>query len=837
MWFFNQLIRLYPSGFRAEYGSALHQQFADEWMDAPSAFSRLRLLLQSLWEFLLLWPQIMGSEFLQDTRYCWRTWRKAMGVTLLAILSLSLAIGVSTGIFSILSATLYRSLPFAHAEELVELNIFFGPLFKGQTAFEAWAGSTSYLSGATAVNVSKLNLSGNSQSLRIPVVEVSPNFFDLLGTPIYRGRNFTHEEGVSGKGDVAILSHALFEQAYGGDLRILGQKIRINNFPLTVIGIAPPRFDYPDQAGLWTPTAFDWNRIPKQSPDNIKIIGRMKPHLSFPTAVRAFELDAAANGKPFSSAPEWKARLVSLREQLAGPIAKSVWVLFVGITSVLLIACANMANLLLTRYAARQREFQIRSSLGAGIARISQQILTECILLSLISGLLSLGIAHLTVQLGFLYFPPNFRFQHYEVFDSQVLLFAFLLSLLSGLAFGFTPVLLRRGAWAMRANSIRHALLALQFGLTVVLLASSLSIGEALIRLHNTDLGLTTKNISTATISLAGTRYEGKQQSIDYISKALAQVRAFPQFHSAAAIDYFPIATKTFSAANYKLRTTPQEQMLITLSASPDFFQTVGTPFLAGRDFTAHDTLNSEPVVIVNESYAKLDGGARAVLGQKLRPTDKDEKPATIIGVTRDIQFDGAEGGVMPALFRPMAQAPPNFFTIAIHHKSGNAPLHQLAAALQSLSPDVPVYDVLPLEQRVQRTLAKPNLYTIVLAFFGGFSLLLTLLNCYSICANAMAQRTREIAIRLAVGAQSRQVRAMILAQMLPAILLGLSAGFLLIPTTATLLTKLIETIQPATWNLRLLPLASLFCVAILAIWLKTRQVLRLDPAEALRSE
>ena len=839
MWFFDCLLRLYPAGFRAEYSLTLRQSFTDEWLAAPATSARLRLCVQSLCEFLLVWPQIAGAEFAQDARYCWRSWRSRTGVTTLAILSLALAIGVSTGVFSILSATLYRSLPFSKPAELVDLHLHFGPVFAGQAAFQQWQSSSTYLSGATVMMIGDFNLTRSPAAIRIKLAEVSANFFTLLGTPIYRGRGFAPEEEILGKGDVAVLSHALFEQAYGGDLRVLNQKILINGHPLIVIGIAPPAFDYPDHVALWTPTVFDSGRLPKANASFLNVTGRLKPQLSIAQANHAFDAEVASRPKAvdMGSGPDAKPQLIPLRNTLVGPVAQSTWVLFTGICSVLLIACANMASLLLTRYAERQREFQIRSFLGAGVARIGQQILTECVLLACASGLLGLTVAFLTVQIAIHFYPPVFAFQTYEILDTQVLLFAFLLSLFCGLCFGAIPALIRKQSAARRINAFRHTLLGLQLCLTVVLLIASGSIGQALLGLYATDIGFQTKSVVTATVSLAGTPNASKTASIAYLDTALERLRALPGVSDVGAIDFLPLSTRSFFGGFYRVQTKTEPEAAIHIASTPGFFHAIGASIVAGRDFLPSDTTASAPIAIVNESYAKLDGGLRGVLGRKLRAVPKDDKAPTIVGVLRDIYFVGPQNEMMPQIYRPLAQGSATFFTIAVRHEQNANPARQIAAALQALAPDVPIYDVLPFERRLEQSLARPNFYTIVLVFFGAFSLLLTLVNGYSLCANTIEQRTRELAIRMAVGAQAQQVRTMILRQMFPAMAIGLAAGFVIAPWATTLLTHLIETIAPARWPARLLPIAALAGIATLAIWLKTRRILRLAPSTALRAE
>lgn len=384
--------------------------------------------------------------------------------------------------FSVFSATLYHGLSFREPERLVQLNAYFAPIYEGRSAI-AWKQKNSYLGEVAAYNTGEFTLNREPHSIRIQVIEGTANLFGMLGARLHIGRTFLAEEEIPGHGDVTILSHALYEQAFGGDQRLLGQKIFVNQRPLTVVGVAAVGFDYPQGASIWTPTSFDLAMIPKAGLSITTTIGRLEDDLSLEAANTALAVMVHRDltAKIPMGIEAQKPRLIAMREQLAGPATKAVWVFFGSICVVLLIACANLSNLLLTRFAERLEEFRIRALLAAGIGRITQQILTECLLLSFSAGLLGLGDAFITTQLIARYYPPLFAFQAYEILEWRVLLFAFSLSLFCGLAFGLAPALLLREGQARRANRIRHSLLAVQVCLTLVLLCSFASLGKGLL--------------------------------------------------------------------------------------------------------------------------------------------------------------------------------------------------------------------------------------------------------------------------------------------------------------------------------------------------------------------
>ncbi len=834
---FRLLIQLYPASFRAEYGTAMEQQFREEWATQP----RLFLLLQAVGELLLLWPQLTWAEFTQDAKYCWRSWRKRTLVTLLAVLSLGMAIGVSTGVYSVIDSLLYRSLPFREPDRLVHFQSYFAPAFEGRNSILKWQAEHNFLEGVSIFSATELNLNTQSASIRVKTVETTANFFRLLGTPLHIGRDFLPEEDIKGKNKVAILSHALYQQAFGGDTRVLGQKITLNQQPFTVIGIAAPSFDYPDNAAIWLPTAFDPDGIQKSGTNSFYTIGRLKDGLSFTAATAAFESIASHKkeyGFPTTGAA-YQPQMLSLRNHITVEYRDAIWILFAGVVAVLLIACANLSHLLLSRFAERESEFRIRAWLGAGTSRIHQQILTECVLLSLAAGFIGLAFAWLTIQIGTHYYPPQFAFQKYEILEGRVLLFTFAVSMICGLCFSLAPLFLRREGRTRWTPHLRLSLFALQICLSSLLTLNSLSLGRSLLDLSKVDLGYQTDRVHTATISTAATSRSTTTNL--YCEQAIAALTRLPGVESAAAIDFLPLAAKSFMAGIYHVQTKTEPELAIHLSTTPGFLNSIGARLLVGRDFTPADKLNSPEVAIVNESFARLEGGIDKILGRKLKmsKTFGDQGPgATVIGVVRDFRFAGPTENSNATVMRPFAQKPQNFFTLTVRSKPGTPDLAPLIrSTLSTLDPKIPVYDVMSFRESLNRVLARPNFFSLVLFFFGAFSLLLTLIHGYSLCANMLEQRRREMGIRSALGATPAELRWLILRHLLPALWTGLGAAFLLSNWSSSFVSVLVSgiTTPPTLWHASIL--AILATTAIVSIWLKTRSLLKLSPAETLRAD
>lgn len=841
MWLFRLLLRMYPAGFREEYGAVMEQAWADEWREATSTGARARLAVKLAVDLLWQWPEVLAREFGQDARYGLRTWGRRQALTTVAVVTLGMAIGVSAGVFSVMNGILFRSLPFREPERLVQFERYFAPVYKGPEEFAHWTADHDFLGATGVFSIGEYNLNRKPTAVRVKGAETTANFFELLGAKLYLGRGFTREEEGKGKGDVVVLSHGLFEQAFGGDTRVLGQTIVLNGRALTVVGVAWPGFDFPGNATLWTPTVYDPTRIPKSGVTSTITMGRIKDGLSMEQAQAAFRVVEQRHRNDFLNfGPDWPAPLmVELREHLAGDVGKATRVLFAGVCAVLLIACVNLAHLFLSRFGERSQEFEIRAWLGAGAGRITQQIVTECVLFAVLAGMVGLGFAWGVARLGDYFFPPVFAFQQYEVLDGRVLGFTLGVSLLCGLLFGLMPAMLRRRGVRGR-NRAQMALLCGQACLTALLVVASIDLGAELVRLNQLDLGYNVRDAYTATISLAGTSYESETGKREFLRKALAAVERTGLVEKMGAIDALPLAVNTFMGATFEVANSKKPELALTASATPGLIEAMGGKILAGRDVSAVDRNGGVPVVLVNESFAKLEGGVERVLGRKLRYNSQDttkRATPTVVGVYRDFRFES--GGTVPAVMHPFEQEALNFFSIVVRPKPGAE--DRIASVLKLVLADVdravPVYDVMPYGQRLERAMARPNFYGVAVLFFGGFSILLTVLNGYSLCAGALERRKRELGIRAALGATPGQLRWMLVREILPAVVVGVAVGAVLSPYSAVMLTQLLDGLKGAPVWWRAAGVVALALTAAVTIWLKTRGLLAMRPADQLRSQ
>jgi putative ABC transport system permease protein len=503
------LIKLYPARFREEYAEPLGRQFADEYREAARGGNRALFWIRVLGDLLVSIPTEIARELARDLAFALRVYRKRLPVTALAIAALALGIGATTGVFSVLNAVLLRSLPFSSPERLVEIENSALNAIAGRTRFNDWQAKSGYLAGAATFSSTDMNLAVGADSARITVAETSAGFFDLLGVHPVFGRTFAPEEDAKGREAVAVIGYGLWQQMFGGRPGVLGEKIIVNGTPATLIGVAPPGLDYPGKVAVWLPSVFDLERFPKSGVIRWRTLGRLKAGMTLDRARAMFLAEVARREQPQTGrkVPRGFVRmapaLVSIRDQLAGPVREPSLVLL-GITVfVLLIDCANVAHLLLSRFAERRQELAIRMALGASRARLVQQATAESLLLTGLACAGGIAIARWAAQLAAAVQPAALAAQDYAALDWRVLLFALSLAGATGIVFGALPALAlgsvhslagpmraQAGGGGKGANHVRNALIATQAALALSLLAGSSIMGQAFLRLLGTDLGI-----------------------------------------------------------------------------------------------------------------------------------------------------------------------------------------------------------------------------------------------------------------------------------------------------------------------------------------------------------
>jgi putative ABC transport system permease protein len=852
---FSWLLRLYPARFREEYEMPMERQFRDEYREANSGWSRTRLWMRTLWDLTVSVPEQFAAELQLDLKHGLRVYRHRLASTVLAVIGLALAIGVTTGVFSVLNALLLRSLPFSDPGQLTRLWHPPVSALSGRTGFFDWSRQSVYLESVAAVSPSDMNLTGEREAFRVRIAETSANFFRLLGTNPVAGRTFTVEEDIPGHNEVAVISHSLWQQLYGGDPDISGKPLHVNGARMTVIGVAPAGFDFPGRTAVWMPTVFDFEKVPHRGALFIETIGRLKKGVSDRMAQEMYDAEirripekqrTLSPGEPDA---ENRPRLESLQDQLAGPVRQATWVLAGMTLLVLLTACGSVAQLLLSRTTERRQELAVRAALGASLGRILQQLATEATFLTMVAASLGILVAHWTTRIASSIAPAQLASQEYTVLDWRVLGFGIALALAMGVLFGVLPAWFvgrlqpsgqetghRRGTRDVGTKKARAGLVAAQAALTVCLVTSAFALGIAFLKLLAQDLGFRTENVVTLNVSVQGTRRSGPAEW-QYYSEALTRLRAVPGVIAAGGVSYLPLANNVYMGGDFKMDSGQTVEAVVTNAVTHDYFRAMGTPFVDGGDFAKNEMRHVEPSVIVNEAFAQSSGLAKATVGRKII-APWSATPYTIAGVVATTRFTGPASAGGPQIYWPIKEEPPPAVTL-VARVTGNPKkyLAQCRDAVRGVDAQVPIYDVKTLEERLDEVMARPKFYTTATLFLAGLAVVLAVVGIYGTAAYSIAQRRNEVGIRIAIGATHQRVRGMMLVESLAPIVIGTMAGCVLSILLGRSLGYLMENAARTVVWASFAGAGLLLLAGAVSALSATTKVLSILPIESLKAE
>jgi putative ABC transport system permease protein len=792
--------------------------------------------LQRLLFFLMKFSQ----GVIQDARHTMRLWANRPLQTGFAILALAIGIGANTGVFSVVNALLLRSLPFRDPSRLASLKNFFPPRGTAKEFNEWRVQQTAYLTDAALFEVGEFNIGDAQNVVRGHVAMASWNFFSLLGTRPAVGRWFRDGEDSPGNNNVAVISYGLWQELYAGDARVLGSTIRLNGTPLTIIGVAPQSFDYPKETALWKAAEYSGGNYGWQT------IARINPVITWPQARAAFAVEAERLRRQLgnSVAPGHVPTMISLQDELAGPVKNASLMLMAGVVLILLIACTNVANLLMARTADRAQELSIRSALGASHGRIAQQLLTECMLLSLVAAATGLFVAFWTTSIAAKAQPSPLASQAYSILDGRVLGFTIAVAIVSSLLFGVLPSLyaghahafgLRGSSKSRGARLIRETLVAAQVTLTIVLLTASVSVGRAFVNLMRTDRGFDVKGLITVSISLNGTSHDVAGHQLAYLEEALDRIRRLPGVQSASETEFLPLDATGFIAGRWGLDGRPPKMASMRAPVMSDYFKTIGGRILHGREFTDEEIHSGSRVAVVNERFANDFGPSTDVVGHLI--TQPDTLPRKIIGVVKatDYMVDGANPN---QIFIP-DHSPGGFDSTFVARVDGRAEdwLPAVRDAIRSVDPQVPVFGVKTMEQRMDAAISRPKFYRTAVLFFAGFALLLAVIGIYGVVSYAVARRTREMGVRLALGATPIGLRRNLLRQGLFTVAAGTICGIAGAVVAGRFLESLVAGARPVDITTYFISILFIGLIASASIWVGTRRIVHLDVLEILRNE
>jgi putative ABC transport system permease protein len=790
----------------------------------------------------------------QDLRYGARRLLKTPGFTLVAVLTLALGIGANTAMFSVVNAVLLRPLPFPEPERLMLVTAKGTSNFSNFAApdFRDLATQNHSFSQLGAYATSTFNLSGGSEPERINGARISTSLLPTLGVQPLYGRNLTAEEDQEGGQKVALLSYGLWQRQFGADQEVVGRQIRLDEQSYTIIGVLPPELNFPADKELFVPLALDARALTNYEGYFLTIIARLQAGVTRPQA----DAELATIIKPGERGPRFeKLQVLGLQEALVGDVRTMMLVLMGAVLFVALIACANLANLMLTATARRQKEIAVRLSLGAGRGRVVRQFLTESLLLAGLGGIAGLLLAYWAMTLVNAMLPGTIPRIGKIGIDGWVLGFTSALTVTAGLLFGTLPALrasqtaltetLKAGSrtlgGSLGSRRLRASLIVSQVALTVVLLTGAGLLIKSFMRLQQTQLGFRPERVLTARVALPRSAYSTPQHRQNFARRLLEEVQKQPGMQEAALTSSLPFATGNPS---YGILMDDQEQGFSGMptahfrSVSSDYFRVMGIPLLEGRELTDADHERAPMVVIINETMAKRYWPNANPIGQRIKETSNDRTWREIVGIVGSVRHRAREEEPRPEMFVPCDQVPAVTLNVVVRTQA--EPVNFGAAlygAVASIDANLPVFEVRTMEERLFDSVAQPRFRTTLLGVFAGLALVMAVVGLYAVMAFSVAQRTHELGIRTALGAQRRDVIGLVLGQGVKLAGIGIGLGLIGAWALTRVLTTLLYEVKPTDPVTFLGVPVLLMAVAILACWIPARQAARVDPLVALRHE
>ncbi len=817
---------------------------------------------------------------MEDIRFALRMLRKHMALTAVAVLTLALGIGANTAIFSVVDAVLLRPLGYRNPGQLVTFNNTFRDQQVPVSVIELadYLGQTQVFEKASTALTFDGNMTGGDQPERVQAVGASATYFEILGVPPQLGRTFTADEQRKGWTEVAVISDGLWRRRFGASPDVIGKKIRIDDDPWTIIGVMPPGFEHPDARlrspiEIWLPCGFAAEPFPdpKRQFRFLDIIGRLRPgetvkHAQVALGTVQERLKAHYPESYGGELQSWGVRVAPLEERVVGGAGPGLLLLLGAVVLVLLIACTNVANLLLARAAARVREMAIRKALGATRRQMIKQLLTESVILSLVGGLLGLLVAYWGIDLLVAFAPPGLPRVHEIHLDVRVLAFTLSVSIVCGLLFGVIPALqssraepqaaMKEGGSSVgggRRHLLLRGLVVAEFAIALVLLGGAGLLLRSLWNAGDVKPGFDAHGVLTARLWLPqpnkldqGKYFKPEQRDVFY-HQLLTALAAEPSVDAAALISTVPLhgdPTRNQLGILPEGRVTSgQIQVVQGRFASQDYFRAMRIPLVAGRAFAITDDLKSPPVAMVNESLARHFWPGQDPVGKRFKFPPGNGRPGdpwfTIVGVVADVKSSGLDAPTPDEIYTPTTQGVGLATGLVLRAREGSGAqlVSVLRAKLHDLDSDLPIFDVATLDDVVAQAVAARRFLATLLAGFAAVALALAALGIYGVMAYAVSQRRQEIGVRMALGAKERDVLRMVIGQGLRLVALGVVVGVAFLLAVSHLMASLLFGVPPTDVATFGSISAALVAVALLASWLPARRAARIHPMTALRRE
>ena len=814
------------------------------------------------------------SGFWNDLKHGCRVLLKARGFALSAIIVLALGIGANTAIFGIVNGVLLRPLPFAEPDRLVQL--WHTPpqkQFPGVPRFALsagnyldWQAQNTVFSSSAVYRFWRFRLTGNGEPQMVRAARVEPTFFSLLGTRPLLGREIGASDDVSGGQHVAVLSYQLWKSQFGGDQQVVGKSIHLDGDAYTVIGVMPPSFDKPESALLWVPLVWTAQERAVRGEHSMAAVARLKPGVTVQQAQAQLDGIAArlAEQYPADSAG-WGAAVVPLREETVGDVRRPLLMLFGAVVFVLLIACANVANLMLARTVDRRKEIAIRTAFGARRTRIIRQVLSESLLVSVAGGALGLIVAQWGTELVVNYFGASMPRLADIKMDGAVLAFAFATALVSGTVAGVAPAwrlsksdpneALKQGLGRLDSPSTgtrtRAVLVVTEVALSLVLLVGATLMIRTLWNLRSVHPGFVSDRVLTMRLGIAANEFSTEAQQVQFYEQLLQRVRALPGVQSSAVTDDLPLEGGSMQPVAVEGQPTVemahQPEVSVRL-LSPQFMKTMGIPIVRGREITDADTATSAPVVLVSESMAKQFWPNEDPIGKRLTLTFFPKQVRQVVGVVGDVKDRGLDNqDPISTLYWPLTQfyAPQAWgkfraMGLALAVRTASDPASVAPAvrnAVREISPATPLTDVRTMEELVAESLSPQRFNMLLFAAFAGLALVLATVGLYSVVAYATRQRVKEIGIRMALGAARTDVLGAIVLDGLRPTVIGIAIGTVAAVSLSHVLATVIYGVTATDMSTYVVVAALLGSVGVLASIIPAYRATLVDPVRTLRDE
>ena len=812
----------------------------------------------------------MIETLLQDIRYAVRGLVKHKTFTAVAVVTLALGIGANTAIFSVVNQLLLRPLPYGDAERLVMLwEVTPDGRHQNTTSranFLGWRDQNTTFEGLAAFTDQRLNLTGAGEAEEVSVQFASPELFRVLGVEPILGRSMTTDDAKAGSPNITVLGYSFWQRRFGGDPQIVGKPITLNGAAFTVVGVMPPDFQWHIRQRSGTGRAAEiWTVLDMPTGEGasrgrfLSVVARLKDGATLPQAAAEMKTIAA---RLEQDAPRFNtgygAEVVPLRDQFVGKVKFGLWIILGAVGLVLLIACANVANLLLSRAAAREKEIAVRAALGAGRSRIVRQLLTESLLLATLGSLLGLALAWVGIKALVAISPGDLVNLRHVGLNLTVLAWTMGISLITGIVFGLVPALeatrldlngaLKEGkgteGQSPRSRRLQSALVVTEVALALILLANAGLLVKSFNRLQNIDRGFNPDNLMTMVVRLPEKKYKDDQQMVSFFRRATERIRTLPGVSSVGMVNYLPLYGGLGAQTGYTVEgrpTPPQGHEPPTHVRVTDatYFNTMGIPLLRGRNFTESETSEARRVVLISESMARQHFPGEDPIGKRITvPMSEKPVPTEIVGIVGDVRYESLVDDPEPTVYFPHPELTYPFMTLVI--RTGGDPAAIAPAVKRELSEldrDQPVSDVRTMNQVMADTVARARFNTLLLALFAGLATLLAAVGIFGVMNYSLTIRTREIGLRMALGAEPRKVVMLMLKEGLVLTLIGATIGLAGALALTRLMSSLLFGVHAADPVTFVLIVFLLMVVSLIACYLPARRAARIDPLIALRAE